>query len=87
MLKSTGRLLLLLANCAGHQTLMFLGSDVDGLIDEEYRNPVLNAVGLVQARVVEDIVDEGQRSPVGGTDQDAQQFRVERFVIGHRVRY
>jgi len=71
MLKSTGDLSLFFATRAGHQTLMFVGSDVDGLINQQYWNPVVDAVGLVQPGVVEHIVDEQQWSPIGRAHQNA----------------
>ena len=52
---------------------MFLVIDVGGLVDEEHRNAVLDAVGLTQPGVVEHTVDRDERPPVGGAHQDVQQ--------------
>ena len=62
---------------AGHEALVFIGSHVDGLVDQQHRDAVLDAVGLVQARVVEHSVDQQQRTPVSRAHQDAQELVVE----------
>lgn len=56
---------------------MLLGPDLDRLIDEEHRNAVLDAVRLVQAGVVQDLVNEYQRTTVGRAHQDFHQLVVE----------
>ena len=60
-----------------HQSLMFLGTHVDGLIDEQYRDSVVDSVGLLQPRVVKQVVDQQQRSAVDGAHQDAQKLLVQ----------
>ena len=50
----------------------------NGLVDEQHRDAVLDAVGTPQPGVVQKfVVNEQQRSAVFRTDQDAQQFFVE----------
>jgi len=66
---------------------VFLVTDIAGLINKQHRNPVLNAIGLAQPGVVEHVVDEKKRSPVGGAYQDAQQFRIGHCRIEHRGSY
>ncbi len=52
--------------------------DVDGFVDEQYRNAVLDAIGATQPGVVEElVVNQEQRSAVLWADQDAQQFFVQ----------
>ena len=60
-----------------HQPLMFLGTDVGGLIGQQHRNSVLDAVRLVQPRVVQDIVDAQQRTTVNRADQDIEKLRIQ----------
>ena len=52
-------------------------ADVDGLVDQQHRDAILDAVSLVQARVVEHTVDQQQRTPVSRAHQDAQELVVE----------
>lgn len=61
---------------------MFFGLDVHGLIDQQHRNPILDAVGLVQPWVVEPVVDEQQRAAIRRADQDVQELRVHATVYG-----
>ena len=55
------------------QPPVFLGTDVAGLVYQQNRDAVIDAVGLVQPGVVEDAVGEDQRSPVGGAHQEVQE--------------
>ena len=50
---------------------------LDGLIDQQHGNAVLDAVGTPQSRVVEElIVDEKQWPAILRAHEDAQQFLV-----------
>ena len=52
--------------------------DVDGFVDKQHRNAVLDAIGATQPGVVKElVVDKEQRSAVLRADQDAQQFLVK----------
>ena len=57
---------------------MFFLVDGNGLIDEQHRNAVVDAVLAPQSRVVELIVDQQERTPILGTDQDGEQRVVQR---------
>ena len=63
-----------------HQPVMLLGRDLGGLIDEQHRDGVLDAVGPAQPRVVEDrlgaVIDQQQWPAVGRAHQDVEQFAI-----------
>lgn len=61
---------------------MFGRPDIDCLLDQQHRNVILDAVGLAQPWVVEDVAEEQQRSPVNGAHQDAQQLLVQHGGYG-----
>ena len=63
------------------EPLVFLVTDIAGLIDEQHWNSVLNAISLAQPGVVEHAIDQDQRTSVGGAYQDAQQFRINHVRI------
>jgi len=52
---------------------MFLRRNSHGLIDQQHRDSVLDAVGPAQSGVVEHAVNEKKWPAVSGTDQNAQQ--------------
>jgi hypothetical protein len=56
--------------------------DIACLVDQQHRDVVVDPVGAPQPGVVQKTIDEGQRSAVGGTHED-----VEEFLIKHRDRY
>lgn len=52
--------------------------DVDGLVDQQHGDPVIDAVRTAKPGVVEEFVaDEQQGSAVLRADQDVEQFLVE----------
>ena len=65
-----------------HQLLMFLGPYVDGFVDQQHRDPVVNSVGLVQAGVVEDVADQQEGSTVDRAHQDAEKSLVQHCGYG-----
>lgn len=61
---------------------MLLGVKFPGVIGQQNRNAVLDGIRLAQARVVEAVIDQQERTAIGRADQDAEQFRVEHVRQG-----
>ena len=70
-------LLSILVCPADRGPLVLVVVDVAGLVDQQHRNAVLDAVSTSQPRVVQQLrvarVDQQQRAPVSRAHQDAQQ--------------
>ena len=61
---------------------MLVAADVSGFIDQQHGDTGLDAVGPAQPWVVEPVVDEQQRSAVGGAYQDLEKLRVHVAGLG-----
>lgn len=68
---------------------MFLGSHLDGLIGQQHRDAVIDAIGLVQSRVVQNVVDVQQRPMVNRAHQDVEKLRIQHSggygVVGRMI--